>query len=275
MLYKTIDLLKTHRLPLKIAALIWLCLIANLATAQNKTNALLAIKRPDNSFVTYNDITSPEEAIPQQVENKIRRILTDGKAVSQPLIFKISYNTDVALYVIKIRSAKRVCYNLVAYSTSLNQVSSTPQVIDGKWIDANESSAKTSKTPLIRFIMVNGKKAIAINESRNNGTTYNAVIDHIFELKQNMEIADIVHIESSYITSDDCTISRTLKNDEIVSEIRCKDKNPTIIGRVKLINNYQRILHKAVYQPQYAQYLITGSGIDEAVFIKQGYTTTF
>jgi hypothetical protein len=280
--------------PTTFFAILSICLNCNLVIAQTKPNTnfgLTAIERIDNDFVTTNDISGKKAPIPLNVDLRIEKLLeicrnsnsyleSHGSKVTIPVIFKITYNADVDIYIVKFASFDNIAYKLIAYNIHTKLASDKAPSILGNFMEDGESTfdkqARLLSKPLIHFEDINhdGKKYIVIKEREHNGTVYNAVVEHYYSLDEHMNFDQKLCIETSYADPFNTSrlISRQLRGNDLISYLT-KDGKTSVIGDVKLnLNSPRKVVSKKCYKSEYADLLITGRGINEETFLKRGHT---
>ena len=271
-----------------LCVILFMSLSYNESNGQNQSNklssGLKAIHRSDNSFVTYNDSLSIKVPIPLIVKNKIGGLLKNYESSSPPdyenlppVAFKINYSKNIDIYIVKLYSFTAISYYLIAFNNVSNSITKTLPSINGKWMENKEAGFMKGDhlltDPLFYFQDINhdGKKEIIIKERVHNGTAYNAVVNHIYSLDKQMNFNKIICIESRWIDPmNGPGINRSLHNNIITSELINNNK-VTAIGKVKL-TGAQKVISEKCYQPEYENLLITGSGVNDEVFLRNGYT---
>jgi hypothetical protein len=242
--------------------------------SSNDGKALVAVKRADNSFVTYSDTISAKEKVPVVVSNKVISIAKTVKNIA--IIFKVDYDTVISLYIAKTIGLNKISYHIIAYNKNTNKVADHPQTINGKWMENNEDgfakSAKMLKEPLIYFAAIDAgsKKNIIVKERVHNGNVYNAVIEHVYSINSKPELKPVVCVETKCINPvGNEVITRYIQNGVIFTAIPGKGK-AILLGKITLDKSF-KISSRSVYKKPYADMLITGSGVAESVFLKEGY----
>lgn len=283
---------KSNFIKARVLLIVFLiCLNCGVSYGQNqfglKFKRIRAICRTDNSFVTYNDSLSPKENIPSIVISKIKDLYKKTYIINpwrnennNPVIFKVSYSRDIDIYIVKIYFFNGILYRLIAFNNVTKITTTISPIINGKWMENQERGFSKNihflENPLIYFQDINheGKKDIIVKERAHNGDVYNAEVDHVYSLDQKMNFNVLLCIESKYLYFlNDCVINRSLKDDTIVSELVCHNNKPIIIGKVKIKPGIRvKIVDRKVYQPEFQNFLITGSGIKDETFLKRGYT---
>lgn len=272
---------------LKIAFLNF-CFIAicQFSNGQNKTEIknLKAICRADNDFVTYNDTLSPKEPVPSAIKQIISKSYKKYNPALEPgtgsiLAFKINYTRDIAIYVVKYISFDAICYQLIGYNTVSHLAAvKHPPIINGKWMDNREEGFDSSVHLLsghmsyFKDVDHDGKIDFIVKERVHNGTVYNGVIEHAYYIDAQMNLDQIICIETKFIDPyNGCIINRVLKNNVLFVTTTCNGET-TLIGKVKLhINSDKKIIYSKIYQKEYADALITGIRVNEEAFLKKGY----
>jgi hypothetical protein len=244
---------------------------------------LSAIKRTDNSFVTYNDSTSIRAKVPLMVQKKInsfiaRRSLskTHDLIRERPLIFEVHYDNSTSIYVVKYTFMFTIFYQFIGLDLKSSAITETPPAIIGTYLENNEEGFEAGghliSGKMIKFKDINndGRVEVLTQERVHNGTAYNATITHIYLFDEKMRFNTYLCIESKMIYEpNNCVITRVLKNDTLVCNITCNNKT-SIIGTVKLDLKRKKIIAKNVFQAEYKDYLITGGAVKENDFLLKG-----
>ncbi|PLK42096.1 hypothetical protein [Emticicia sp. TH156] len=256
--------------------------------SQNKNNASnylgipsKAIIRSQNDFVTYSDTVSLKEEIPPVVRSKMKSLIKGSDYSENNLVFKVTYSSSVFIYIFKTYSFSIVRFYLIAYDAKNDRVSTISPSINGKWMENNEQgfSTRLLYEPLIEFqdFDNDNRNEIIIKERVHNGTFYNAVINNYFKLDKYLEFKKVFALESYYKTPiDDCIIRRTLKGRKVISELKCDSHDFSPVGEADLeFSRNVRIKSKNSIDEKYKGLLITGSGLNETVFINKGYSIAY
>ncbi len=244
---------------------------------------LRAIKRTDNSFVTYNDSTSVRVKVPLMVQKKInsfiaRRSLfkTHDLIRERPVIFEVRYDKSTSIYVVKYTFMFTIFYQFIGFDSKSSTITENPPAIIGTYMDNNEEGFEAGdhliSGKMIEFKDVNndGRLDVITQERVHNGTAYNAAVTHIYSFDKKMRFNTYLCIESKMIYEpNNCVITRVLKNDTLVCNIACNNK-ASIIGTVKLDLKRKKIIAKKVFQAEYKDFLITGGGVKESDFLLNG-----
>jgi len=241
----------------------------------------LAIIRSDNSFVTYVDSSSATEALPENIQEKISAIKPKSSATDSIHIFKVVFDSKVSIYIVKFENFNDIRYKFIAYNKLTGQLTNEPPEINGKWMENNEAGFNKENrllsSPLIFFEDINqdGKKEIAVKERVHDGNVYNAVVTNYFSLESNEEFKKLISIETKQRTLDGCIISRFYQNNYIYSDITC-DSSVSKLGKVQVdFKSYPFIKSRVTYKQEYNNLLITGSGLKENNFLKNGYIYSY
>jgi hypothetical protein len=261
---------------------------------ENKSDDLTikAIVRADNDFVTYNDEYSERESIPEIVSKKIRSILDecktdyiryDNSKECEYSIFRIKYTNIVSIYIAKVNLEPTIRYYLIAYDSKTSRITNKPPWIYGSYMENDEEGfvpeSRLLEKPLIyfsRFDSKNSKGTVVIKKRAHNGTSYNAVIDNYYSIDAYMNLKNFLCIETKSFADvfGDCLINRTLKDNIIVSTMKCEnDEQPKLLGSVRLEmseNNVQivstEVKDKRIENDK--RFLVTASGVEEETFLK-------
>jgi hypothetical protein len=120
---------------------------------------------------------------------------------------------------------------------------------------------------------LNNQENIVVKERAHNGNAYNAVVEYIYSLSADMQFHQVLCIESKYMdVMTDCIIVRSLNKNVLVDQLICPKMKAREIGRVELtFSPTAKISEKKIYDGQYKDLLITGSGVDEKQFIVEGF----
>lgn len=242
-------------------------------------NNFSVVQRSDNDFVTYADTVSARNKCCNKLNDHIKRIYSDTVSLLQ--VFKVN-SKHINIFVVKIKeNISSIKFDFLAYDTKTDIISTKPVSINGKWMNNNEAGFedehKLLTKPLIDFIDIDndGINEIVIKERVHNGNIYNAVISHYFGLDKKMNWIKKVSIESSYIHfMYNTKIIRTLKGNYIVSEIE-SGQNTFLVGKTEIDIFNLTIKNKQLYLPKYKGYLLTGSGVKEDLFIREGYKFSY
>jgi len=248
------------------------CLVNN--GKGNSTDNIFSIKRADNSFVTYDDSLSPKSRLPEEVALKIKTETSNDSSNILLSVFEIKYNSNIKLYVYKIKSVINIQYNILAYDVSNGSVSRNPIAIDGRWMENNEEgfpdSSKLLKKNLLDLKDIDNdkKNEIIVRMRAHNGNSYNAVIATYYKL-ENLEFKKVLNIEERYkYPMNRCIIEREYNTCAIRAFLNCKDFNNLFLGEVKL--KAFSIISKEIKVEEYETLIVTGSGVNEQEFLQNG-----
>lgn len=262
-------------------------------TDKNDELTMKAIVRSDNDFATYNDKDSLRENIPEIVANKIRYLLKecrtdfyryDKSSECDYIVFRVKYTKYISVYVSKIYYQHSVRYYLVAYDSKTSRITNKPPHINGDAMENDEEGflpeARLLEKPLISFSPFdsnNCKGTVIIKQRMHNGTGYNAVIDEYYSIDAYMDLNAFLYIESKAVVYGNgrCIVNRSLKDDVIVSTIKCEDdEQPKLMGKVRLeiSENNVRIISIEVSDKMFenSPYLVTASGVKKETFLNKG-----
>jgi hypothetical protein len=239
--------------------------------------AVKAIVRADNSFVTYDDSVSKTVTVPPKVGAKISAIYSHYKddpfsAGYKPLVFKVSYNSKIDIYVLKIHSAAGIAYQFLAYDHHSKNITARPIAIFGGFMENNEEGFKKEYRLLSGPCLYFSGKQIVIKERTHNGTFHNAEDDHFYVLNKHMQFRQVLCVESKTIdATTGCLIHRELQNHTLLCTINCKGTKPKMIGEVSLaLQPEAHIKNKKVIDSAYSDLLISESGINDNRFLNRG-----
>ena len=253
---------------------------ANTSICLNKKylHKLRAICRKDNGFVTNNDKAGELENVPEKAAIIINQIVDSIKKNSSNLgysilggVYKIKMTPLISIYIAKIYEGDGPFYYIVAYDAGTGMATNNPPSLYGNYMENNEGDfqpeARLLTSPLISFEDINsdGKDEIKIKERVHDGTTYNAEIDHYYDIGDRMNLFQILSVESISINASDrnCKTYRILSKSTLFDTIKCENDKPQSIGRVFLqINTHSKIISKQVEDNLYGSYLISNLGED-------------
>jgi hypothetical protein len=251
-----------------------------------------AIRRADNSFVTYHDPLSPQVPVPAIVEKRIDALynhlkktgISHVERVGKLTAFCIRMSHSVDIYVIKIPYEAGISYYLLAFDKEKQSVSKDSPSINGKWMEDEASGFSKNnillKAPLSYFRTLGPDmgQCIVVKERVHNGSAYNAVVDHFYSLDKQTNLKEILCLESLCVNPMDANsiISRSFKHNSITASIRYGNGQAKIIGSSAIdLKGKNRLKSKKVYVAEFEDFLITGSGIDNEKFLKEGYLLTY
>ncbi|MEZ4884905.1 MAG: hypothetical protein R3E32_09285 [Chitinophagales bacterium] len=263
-------------------------LIISCTYKTNKNNDLYnVVIRSDSTFVTYNDTLSKREEVHMRVFQKINDIIElnfyETKYEKDKIdgIFMVKYSDEINIYVVKLKSFAILYYTVFAENIKTGKLSSNPFYINGKWMENNEAGfrfeSRLLEEPLLYFKDINedSKKEIVIKERVHNGTVYNGVIENYYSVDNDMNMNLSAAIETKYIDLhyDDCLIIRDLEKGVIKVRLKCKDSEIIDIGEVYLSYEESKVQidSSKLFIEEYEELLITGSGIEDSVFLNEGY----
>ncbi|TKG88129.1 hypothetical protein EYV94_27580 [Puteibacter caeruleilacunae] len=280
--------LNSRKYLFNIFVLIVISLVCSCDLSQKEPDGIMfkAVIRDDNDFVTYNDTLSNNADLSKEILDEIQSFQKRGEKIlvqenlDITLIFKIRYTSRISVYVVKSESQNEIVYRLIAFDNKTKLYSKTTPIINGKWMENNEAGFnpkyKLLRKPLISFSDIDGddRNEILMKERVHNGSIYNAVICHYYSIDNFMNLKELICIESRYVCPfENCIVNRSFKNDTIISEIRDGKEKLRIIGKVKItFSDSVEMGRKFSYDEKYEDLLVTGSGISEELFLKEGYT---
>ena len=235
-------------------------------------NSLFAIKRSDNTFVSFKDTVSEKAIVPKIVEHKIRNELSKDKTGKLDNVFIITYSEKIHLYVCKIKYIYAIEYIVILHNNVLNKVSDKVIDINGTFSDNNENGfvVKLINKPLLEIVDIDGdgNKEVLIRERKHNGTSYNAVVAKYYKIINELEFKKMILIEErNKNPMNNCIIERRLTSDfSINSFLNCKDSVLSKIGFYKIDLKTGLLYDKYIYNDEFENQLITGSGENELKF---------
>ncbi len=250
--------------------------------SQNKMD-IRAICRTDNDFTTTYDSIGKLEIVPLKVGVKINSIVDSCKNISinnsiDYRVFKVKYSAKVNIYILKLTMFNKIEYTFLLYNQIGNHISSLIPFINGKWMDNEEEGfyedSKLISKPLIYFEDLTGDncKEIIIKERVHNGTAYNAVIEHIFQLDSYMNLKKLLCVESICLTmSESQTIKRKFKYGIIDVSLWEKERFIKKIASIKLSQDPYQITSRKVFDEKFDAVIISYSGVPEQLFLQKGY----
>jgi hypothetical protein len=258
------------------------------ACAQSKKEfAFLVVKRDDNNISTFRDSLGIEVDLPFQVKNKFDSILNSYEEFLLPktrfLVFNIEYSAGVEIYILKVNGSLGIKdYHILAFDHGRNLVSKQPQKINGKWMENGESGFReehrlldTSPTELKDYNS-DGVLEFVFKQRVHNGTSYNALVEHVFSIEQDMQLRPILFLESKCESIiDDCLIQRVYdpKSKILKVTVSCEGRQFEELGEVYLLysNSGFSVQSQDLFLEKYEGLLVTGSGMNSEDFLNKGY----
>jgi len=253
------------------------------------------VLRADNNYVSYYDTISLREKTPENIKEKLKLyfekyqmdtlifFMEHLEYEKNNIIFRISFSKNIDLYVVKYCSFNCIDYFFWGYDKWNDELSLNPYQINGKWIENNERGfiRKLNTSPLLFFDNnLENKYNIVLSERVHNGTSYNAIVNHYLLLDKDMNFNLLFCIEIAYQYASpeideniDAIINRTYNQGKISCTLSIDNQKEINIGNFEIDIDNQNIKNKNIFNFDYVDYLITGSGIDENLFLKNGYNT--
>lgn len=251
---------------------------------KSKKEDRIVIIRHDNDFSTLQDSTVHKtESMPVNVSKKLDSLLDYNNEYLFQRAFKIQYANGIFIYVLRLKGPyDSIRYYLVGWNEQSDLATASCPEINGKWMENGEAGfnpkSRLVKGKMIDFFDLNqdGQNEITVKERVHNGNMYNAVIVKYFAVDiATMAITPVMTLES--VQQDflsDCLITRVLKNETIYTYRHCSVMDEEKLGEVYLAcNNLNNIVikEKNIMNEEYEGLLVTGSGIEVASFLKNGY----
>lgn len=238
------------------------------------------LKKADCKTSFYDKEVADALDTPLVVKRKIKEIVANSMTLDS--IRVIDYDENIDIYSVKIKNYTNVLIYLIAHDKINNIVTQTPPFINGKWMENDEKGFKSENQlltgELIHIVDLEGdnKPEIAIEERVHNGNIYNAVVSNFFAInKTTLELKLLLALENKYkyIFEDKCMINRKIEGNCIVVEKKYDKSAPVLIGRIflKIKNGQTKIVKKEIYESEYKEIIVTGSGLKDKIFIKNGY----
>lgn len=276
----------------KVILTILTSLIFPFAQAQNWLDTVIV--RDDNNYVSYYDTVSFREKMPKNVKEELKTNFNKSQDIDSldfilevlayekyNLIFRIAFSEHVDLYVVKYCVFNSIEYYFFGYDKLNDKISQNPYRINGNWIDNNESGFiyKLNTEPLLLLDdNKENKHNLVLRERVHNGTSYDAIINHYILLDASMNFQLLFCIEAIYqyvnpeINKDiDAKMYRTYFQGKVESVLRFDSQDEEIIGIFEIDIDNQIVKNRCVFNSDYENYLITGSGMDDNQFLKEGY----
>ena len=238
-----------------------------------------SIVRNDNDYVAYKDNFSPKDATPKRVLEKFQLIVDELKYDSPNIEFysyKIILNETIDIYSLLVNyNLKKECY-VLAYNKKVGTITNTPIIINVKWSFNNESgfSYKLLEYPLVGIRQINNNFIVCLKERVHNGNMYNAVIDKLYSLNDDMSFDLRFCYEEASLTLDNQIIKRYLKDNTISVYIK-KDTSCEIIGKIEIDAKAKKIIKTECLNDKFSEVIFTTSGKEDEYILKNGFTLKY
>jgi hypothetical protein len=232
-----------------------------------------AIVRNDNDYVTYNDTYSQKEKLPSEVLKKFKSVSDTIENVRELLNYKVKVSDSIDAYILIVNSSNLRQAFIVFHNEKEHKTSSKFIGINLKWAFNNENGfdVKLLAAPLIRIETLNGKIFIYLKERTHNGNVYNAVVNKVYEITDDLVTTLKFCFEESALLEDGSKLNRILHDKEIVT-YRIFRNQITKVGSITLNNTRDSIVDRICSDSNFCELLFTSSGIKDEQFLKEGYT---
>ncbi len=257
---------------MKVFNIIILSLMTNLVFSQDFEKSIV---RNDNDYVTYIDNESLKEFNPKKVKEmfklKIKQIKGNTKRVKF-YSYKININENIDIYALIVDcNFTNDCY-IIAYDKFKQTITINPVKLNIKWANNNESGFKDKLLcfPLLDIQKADNKYTISIKERFHNGNTYNAVINKIYILKDDLSFDLKFCYEETALTFDGKNIKRVL-NDNNIYVYKQGKSVLEYLGKIQIDVEAKKIIKKECVKDEFCEILFTCSGEDEENILKNGF----
>lgn len=257
---------------MKVFNIIILTLMTNIVFSQDFEKSIV---RNDNDYVTYNDNESLKEFNPKKVKEMFKLIIKEIKENSKKVKFysyKINVNENIDIYALIVDcNFKNDCY-LIAYDKFRQIITINPVKLNIKWANNSESGFKDKLLyfPLLDVQELDNKHTISVKERVHNGNTYNAVINNIYILKDDLSFDLKFCYEETALTFDGHKLKRVLNNN-IIYVYKQDATVLEYLGKIQIDIEAQKIIKKECVKDEFCEILFTCSGEDEENILKNGF----
>lgn len=254
----------------KILLTLCLYLVITIGNSQTKIDSTLV--RPDNDYVTYYDSACLKEKTPAPIQKQFAKIVSSYEIIDDAYAYKINISNHIKSYILITHNFFSSYAYFFFYDAEEQSVNNQPIKINLKWAYNSEEgfSFKLLTTPLMELTSDNNGTFLILKERIHNGT-FNAVVSKVYELKNDLSYRLKCCFESTSIVfmENECTITRELKGDKIISYKKTQTGN-IYLGMIQLNREKNNIVARECISNEYADYLLC-SFENEDVFFKQGY----
>lgn len=237
--------------------------------------------RSDNDFSTYNDNKYCQEIeISKLVFKNIRNSIDTIRKSIFPIKFDDCYlhsihiNDTIDIIVLSIKSFVLTKHLFFVNNTKTGQLVKSNFSINGKWAKNNEDGfeVKLMELPNAKIENIENESVLTIKERVHNGNSYNAVIQKYFKVDCDKLTIDLKYcIEIKAIGFDDAIIERLAEGNEV--KVYKQDKNNIReIGSFILSSDKKTIESKYCLDEYYCSQLVTCSGLEDQIILKEGYS---
>lgn len=257
---------------MRVFNIVVLSLMTNIVFSQDFEKSIV---RNDNDYVTYNDSESLKEFNPKKVKELFKLTIKQIKRNSERVKFysyKININENIDIYALIVDcNFRNDCY-IVAYDKFKQIITSNPVKLNIKWANNNESGFKNKLLcfPLLDIQKVDSQYTISIKERVHNGNTYNAVINKIYILKDDLSFDLKFCYEETALTFDGQNIKRVLNNN-IIYVYKQDASVLEYLGKIQIDIEAKKIIKKECIKDEFCEILFTCSGESEETILKNGF----
>ena len=239
-----------------------------------------SLHRIDNDFATYNNEQLSERIeLPQELSKNVIAIVNNINESIAPdkldnyYIHKIDVNDTIDIYVLSIESFTLTEHQIYLYDVITNQLSKTKVAINGKWAKNTEEGfdIKLIDLPNIKIQKIENESILTIKERVHNGNSYNAVIQKYYKIDfEKLTLSLKYCLEIKALGYDDVIIERVIDCNNVKVYKRYKN-NIQEIGSFILSDDKNTIVTKKCLDDNYCSQLVTCSGLEDKIILKEGY----
>jgi hypothetical protein len=284
-----------------------LCFIASIAMAafipSQALAKLTAVITRNNDFTTEERPRGKVVPVPEPVERKIDSLVDKvyarfkrecgeecrlSKDFFYGPIFRITAPSNLEIHVFRrMAPLGAEFFFFIVFDPVTKKITQEPAYIFAKWMSLVSGDVEL-QLPLLSFDDVDGdgQKEILIRERVRNGTMYNAIVHHYYHLSADLALHHMLAVETGlndlFTEDQDGTINRTVQKIGrgqlrvvVDLEFAGRPSKRRNLGEFVLRNSRAgepfRVVARKVFDPNYAEILVTASGESESAFIRDGY----